>query len=219
MVKFIRENALVLSLLVILWVSGLYLVVSIPKSDLHLAINQWHSDFFDSFFKYITWLGSGWMVLLLSLVFLLVKVKHTVIFLAGNLLITIFVQTGKHLIFPHALRPVAYFKGEHALHLVDGVVMNLYNSFPSGHSATAFGIFVMLVFLTKSRGLKLLWLLVALLTAFSRVYLSEHFMLDILVGSLTGTILMFLTIYYFDRKFPGCCNYSVVSRLSHKKKV
>ena len=129
------------------------------------------------------------------------------------------VQVGKHLIFPDALRPVAYFKGIHTLHLVDGVVMHAYNSFPSGHSATAFGIFVMLIFLIKNRRLKLLWLAVALLTAFSRVYLSQHFMEDVLAGSLIGTLVMFFTVYYFDRYFPGCCNYSVVSRLTHKKRV
>jgi membrane-associated phospholipid phosphatase len=216
MVKFIRENSFVLVLLIIFWIAGLYLVVTIPKAELHLDINQWHSVFFDSFFKYVTWLGSGWMVLFLALLFLFFKVRDTVVFVVGNLLITIFVQVGKHLIFPDALRPVSYFKGGHVLHLVNGVAMHFYNSFPSGHSATAFGIFVMLILLTKSHGLKLLWLVMALLTAFSRVYLSQHFMVDILAGSFTGAVVMFLTIYYFDHKFPGCCNYSVTSRLSRK---
>ncbi len=219
MIKLIKANTFVLGVFALLWISGLVLVVSYPKADLHLAINQWHSDFFDTFFKYVTWLGNGWVVFLLSLVFLFVQVRQTVVFLVGNLLITIFVQVGKHLIFPAALRPVAYFKGIYALHLVDGVVMHAYNSFPSGHSATAFGIFVLLISLTKNRGLKFLWLMVALLTAFSRVYLSQHFMADILAGSLMGTFVMFFTVYYFDRYFSGCCNYSVLSRLPHKKKA
>jgi len=219
MVKLIKANAFVFGVFVLLWISGLVLVVSYPKAGLHIAINQWHSGFFDTFFKYVTWLGSGWAAFLLALIFLFVQVRHTVVFLVGNLLITIFIQVGKHLIFPAALRPVAYFKGIYALHLVDGVVMHAYNSFPSGHSATVFGIFVMLVFLIKNRGLKFLWLTVALLTAFSRVYLSQHFMEDILAGSLTGTFVMFFTVYYFERYFSGCCNYSIVSRLHHKKKV
>lgn len=219
MIKLIKANAFVLGVFVLLWFGGLFLVFSYPKADLHLAINQWHSAFFDAFFKYLTLLGSGWMVLLLALIFLLIQVRHAVVFLIGNLLITLFVQVGKHLIFPDALRPVAYFKGTHVLHLVDGVVMHSYNSFPSGHSATAFAIFVMLILLIKNRGLKFLLLLVALLTAFSRVYLSQHFMADILAGSLIGILVMFFTIYYFNRYFPGCCNYSVASRWAHKKKV
>ncbi len=219
MIKLIKANAFVFGVFVLLWISGLLLVVSYPKGGLHVVINQWHSGFFDEFFKYITWLGSGWMILLLAVVFLFGQLRHTVVFLVGNLFITIFIQVGKHLIFSTALRPVAYFKGIYALHLVDGVVMHAYNSFPSGHSATAFGIFVMLIFLIKNRGLKFLWLTVALLTAFSRVYLSQHFMVDILAGALTGTLVMFFTVYYFNRYFPDCCNYSVVSRLPHKKKV
>ncbi len=219
MIKLIKANAFVLGVFVLFWISGLLLVTSFPKAALHLAINQWHSGFFDNFFKYVTLLGNGWAVFLLALIFLFVRIRHTVIFLAGNLLITIFVQAGKHLIFPDTMRPVAYFKGIHSLHLVKGVTMYAFNSFPSGHSATAFGIFVMLIFLIKNRGLKFLWLTVALLTAFSRVYLSQHFMGDILAGSLIGTLVMLFTIYYFDRHLAGWCNYSLASRLPHRKKV
>ena len=219
MKSFFKVNAFILSVYLVLFVSGLFLVASYPKADLHLIINQWHTAFFDNFFRYVTWLGSGWAVLFLALLFLFFKVKNTVVFLAGNLLITIFVQVGKHIIFPGALRPITYFKGVHALHLVNGVVMHGYNSFPSGHSATAFGIFVMLIFLIKNRGLKILWLAIALLTAFSRVYLSQHFMEDVLAGSFIDTFAMFFTLYYFDRYFAGCCNCSVLKCFSHKKRI
>ncbi len=219
MKSFFKVNAFVLSVYLVLFVTGIFFVVSYSKADLHLIINQWHTGFFDIFFKYVTFLGNGWMVLALFLVFLLIKTRYAVIFLTGNFLITLLVQGTKHLIFPHALRPVAYFKGVHVLHLIPGVAMYSYNSFPSGHAATAFGIFVMLIFITKNRILKFLWLVIALLTAYSRIYLSQHFMVDILAGSLTGAIVMFLTVYYFNRYFRGFYNYPILYRLSHKNKV
>jgi len=219
MKSFFKVNAFVLSVYLVLFVTGVFLVISYSKADLHLIINQWHTVFFDIFFKYVTFLGNGWMVLILFLVFLLIKIRYAVIFLTGNFLITLLVQVTKHFIFPHALRPVAYFKGVHVLHLIPDVAMYSYNSFPSGHAATAFGIFVMLISITKNRTLKFLWLVIALLTAYSRIYLSQHFMVDILAGSLTGAIVMFLTVYYFNRYFLNFCNYPILHRQSHKNKV
>ncbi len=219
MKSFFKVNAFVLSVYLVLFVTGVFLVISYSKADLHLIINQWHTVFFDIFFKYVTFLGNGWMVLILFLVFLLIKIRYAVIFLTGNFLITLLVQVTKHFIFPHALRPVAYFKGVHVLHLIPDVAMYSYNSFPSGHAATAFGIFVMLISITKNRTLKFLWLVIALLTAYSRIYLSQHFMVDILAGSLTGAIVMFLTVYYFNRYFRNFCNYPILHRQSHKNKV
>ncbi len=199
-----------------MWIAALGLVLLEPKADLHLMINGWHSSFGDAFFSAITWMGSGWMVLFLFLIFLFVRVRYAVIFGVGNLLITLLVQVGKHLLFPHALRPVAYFKGGHPLHLVEGVHMHLYNSFPSGHSATAFGIFVLLVFITRKEWLRFLYLMVAVLTAFSRVYLSQHFMADAVAGSIIGFAGMWLTVYYFDNRWAGCCHFSILDYLKKR---
>ncbi len=216
MKKFIRENAFVLGFFMVFWVTGIFLVMIFPKAAIHLEINSWHSVFFDTFFKYITYLGSGWMILLVAVLFLFINVRYAVIFLVGNLLITLFVQVGKHLIYPGALRPVTFFKGVHPLHLVEGVTVHSYHSFPSGHSATAFGIFVMFILLTKNNGLKMLWLfLIGMLPNFSRIYLSQHFLEDVLAGSFIGLAAMMLTLFLFDYFFPECCRYTILNRFSH----
>jgi membrane-associated phospholipid phosphatase len=219
MKKFIRENAFVLAFFLFFWLAGLLLVMMFPKESIHLEINSWHTAWFDIFFKYITHLGSGWMILLMAFLFLFVKVRYTIIFLVGNIIITLFVQVGKHLIYPHALRPISYFKGAHVLHLVDGVVLHAYHSFPSGHSATAFGIFVMLILLTSNRTLKMVWLfLVGILPNFSRIYLSQHFLEDVLAGSFIGLLAMILTLFIFEKYFPLCCDFSIRLYPVHKKK-
>ena len=71
----------------------------------------------------------------------------------------------------------------------------LVNSFPSGHSATAFSLFVALSLLAPKY--KWVFLIFASLIALSRVALGVHFFSDILIGSLIGA----LTSIYLYSKF------------------
>ena len=203
MKDFIQKNRLVLLLYTVLLIGGTILIFFIPKAELHLYINRFHTPFFDLFFKYLTWLGSGWAVLLLFLLLLIKNRRTAIIFLAGNLLITIIVQGLKQLIFSDTLRPVAFFSEPDKLHLIPGETMNQFNSFPSGHSATIFGIFIIFIYLTNNPYGKVGWLFLVLLTAFSRVYLSQHFLMDILAGSFIGTITMVFTIWLFARHYTS----------------
>ncbi len=168
-----------------------------------------NTPFLDRFFKYITLLGSGGMMVLFALMLAMMKWRYAVIYLVGNVLITVLVQLGKHVVYPHAVRPITFFKG-HALHLVEGVTVHAYHSFPSGHSATAFGIFIFLIYLSKNNFLKFFWLVfIAILPNLSRVYLSQHFFMDIIAGSMAGLLVMMATIVFFEKYYPGCCNGSM----------
>lgn len=64
-------------------------------------------------------------------------------------------------------------------------------SFPSGHAATAFASSVVLIY--RERGL-LRWLpcLLAILIAFSRIYVGVHYPLDVLGGAIVGTLIALL---------------------------
>lgn len=61
-----------------------------------------------------------------------------------------------------------------------------YNSFPSGHSATAFSAFVGLSLLFPKY--KLLFYFFAIIVAISRVIVSAHYLSDIMFGSLIGAV-------------------------------
>jgi len=207
MKRLCKENAVFLLIYFIFLVVGVFLVLCKSKSTIHLSINEFHTPLFDLLFKTITWLGSGWMVLILLIILLFINYRHSLVFLVSNLLITLVVQVGKHLLFPHTLRPVEWFKENANLYLVPGVSVHSFHSFPSGHAATAFGLFFMLCLLTPRHFIKGLWVSLALLTAFSRVYLSQHFLIDIIGGSLIGLFITFFTYYYFSKfasdKFNG----------------
>lgn len=69
------------------------------------------------------------------------------------------------------------------------VLQNL--SFPSGHSVNAFATATVL---TGVAGLGYLPVAVAALVAFSRVYLGQHYLTDVLVGSGIGVAVAYLVI-------------------------
>jgi membrane-associated phospholipid phosphatase len=113
-------------------------------------------------------------------------------------------------------RPVSVFENYPHLELplVPGVDMYHGNSFPSGHASTFFMFCTCCVILMaihyiregKLRDLRtkilfnatlLLLLVFAALGAYSRVYLSQHFLSDICVGSIIGFTTPFLMLYLF----------------------
>jgi membrane-associated phospholipid phosphatase len=70
----------------------------------------------------------------------------------------------------------------------EGVEVYLYHSFPSGYTATAFALLFGVSLLIKNKIAKLLLLSLAILTGYSRVYLSLHFPSDVLAGSVIGVL-------------------------------
>ncbi len=199
----LSKNKIFLAVSFLFFIGIIILLLLYNKDISHITINKHHTAFLDSFFKNITYLGSGWMILVLFIIFLFLSYRLALMLAVSNLLITIIVQFLKNIVFPGSFRPKAYFEGIYELYFIPGVQVHSMHSFPSGHSATAFSIFFFLSLLSDKPIWKLLTIILAILTAFSRVYLSQHFMEDILLGSAIGLLLSFLVFYFFEEKLPG----------------
>jgi membrane-associated phospholipid phosphatase len=119
---------------------------------------------------------------------LMIRFRHAVFLVVVFLLSGLVVQLLKRFVFADVARPMKYFEGNHYLYLIKGVHQYCCNSFPSGHSATAFGIFLCFAMVAKQNWLKFLLFIFACLIAYSRVYLSQHFLIDAMGGSLIGVI-------------------------------
>ena len=104
----------------------------------------WNADLgllADQFFRFFTNLAEGWIwIPYLLVVFGLYK-KDLVFILLNFLSSTLLIQLPKNFIWPKVNRPIASGIEVSKIHTVAGVEVHTYNSFPSGHSATAFILF------------------------------------------------------------------------------
>ena|SRR3989344_3572755 len=71
------------------------------------------------------------------------------------------------------------------------------SSFPSGHATVIFTIFIILFY--NLNKYKYLWLFLAVLTGFSRIYLGVHYFTDVIGGFIIGLILGKNINSLFDR--------------------
>jgi len=170
-------------------------IVSYNKTQLHLITNKYHAPFFDQFFKYATYLGDGILFGALVLFFLKKRKKMSLVFLVCGLLTLLITHLFKKIIFKGLPRPVKVL-GEDALHLVDGVKIAMMNTFPSGHTTTAFAIATVLCFYFAKNKTQYLWIVLAIIAGYSRVYLSQHFLIDVLVGSVLGIFVGFMSVFF-----------------------
>lgn len=189
-----RKNLTVIKLIyVAFFMTGFLFVYTNNKAELHLQINSYHTSFLDVFFKYITHLGDGLMFGIFIILFFFINKKTSLLFAISGVLTLLLTHLFKKIVFKGMPRPVEFF-GENNLHLIQGVKMAHWNSFPSGHTMAAFTIATVLISITTKFYLRLLYLVLAILAGFSRVYLSQHFMMDILAGSALGILAGLLSI-------------------------
>lgn len=198
MVKLIKENRVFLLPYFLILVIILPFLLIYTKAEIHLFLNQFHTPIFDIAWKYITYLGDGLIIVIIGVLALLVSIRGSIFIVMSYLVSGLFAQILKRLLFPDVARPVKYFEGISDLHLIEGVKLYSYKSFPSGHATTAFAFFFILSMMVKNKLLKFLFLILAILVAYSRVYLSQHFVIDIIAGSFLGIIVSFLLYYWIN---------------------
>lgn len=186
-VTFTRNKWFYIPYFILIGICG-FSLIHFSKGEIHLWLNRFNSDFFDVFFKYLTNLGDGICLPAFLLIMIWYRFRNGLYLVVVFLLSGLLVQILKHFAFHDMDRPIKFFGDSVHLHLVDGVHQLCCNSFPSGHSATAFGFYLCFAIVSKSNLLKIAMFILACLVAYSRVYLSQHFLLDIFAGSLIGVV-------------------------------
>ena len=190
-------------IIILFWILGFVLIMTTNQLELHKQLNGFNSSCLDTIVPYATHIGDGGFAILLVVILFFVNKKYSIILLFSFLISSGITQFLKQVVFPNVMRPIHYFQNEEGFHFVKDVVMHTQNSFPSGHATTCFAIFTTLVLFWKENlRLQAIFAISAILFALTRVYLSQHFLEDVLAGSFIGTFTALLIgIYLPETRF------------------
>lgn len=158
------------------------------KGNAFLLLNTDLGPFADQLFRYGTYTGDGIIWVPVTLLILIFRRNYRILAFACIIISTLIAQLSKNVFFKGLPRPSLAFTDSSLFHSVAGVDLHTMNSFPSGHTTTAFTIFLMACFFIDKKWILSVGLLFALVAAYSRVYLAQHFPVDLAGGMLSATI-------------------------------
>lgn len=188
-----------------LWLYASFLLVGmaamtfIEKGNFELLINRCNNPSLDQFFKYVTYLGDGVIMAVAGIILLFIRYYYTVILLLISALHGLFLFIIKRFFFLGAPRPKVYLHGVANLHFVEGVTIHSLNSFPSGHTATIFSLTLFLALIINRKNWSFILFMLALVVGFSRIYLLQHFFIDVYYGSVVGVLSTLLVVFLSER--------------------
>lgn len=187
--------------LTLAFIASLAVVVSCcSKTQSFLAVNFYHHPALDRFFTYYTNMGDGLFCCAVILLLLLFRKRSLPFKLFLSYIFSgLLAQVLKHLYAEP--RPRAYFPDHFYNHFIQGVTLVGHNSFPSGHETTAFAMAATLALNMRDRRAGLLFGTLAISVGYSRVYLGQHFIQDILAGTLIGLFTAVLVEYLYHDHF------------------
>lgn len=188
------RNAVLFSLLLALGVAIFLLIYG--KENSFLVINKHNTPEFDYFFEYWTYLGDGIIWVPLFAYVLLYKREFFVAVLASLIICTVLTHFFKRVVFPDDFRPIVVLGDR--IHTIAGVKMNRLNSFPSGHTSTAFTLALLLAYLVKRNFWVYFFPIIAFFVGYSRIYLAQHFVTDVFAGMLVGIVSSYLSLLVYE---------------------
>lgn len=184
----------------VFFIGGGILLLLTDKGDVELYSNKLNHPALDFFFYWITLLGDGILIIAILIGILIWRIYYGIL---GGILFAVtslVSQSLKRLVFAEYPRPSKFFENLEDIHFVEDLKIYSWFSFPSGHASGAFTICFLLVLLFNNKSLQVLFFMLAFFAAFSRVYLFQHFFIDIYFGAMIGLVFSMITYYLIQYK-------------------
>ena len=180
--------------LALLFLTGSLLLAIDGKGGSFILLNSYHTDWLNTFFINYTNVGDGLFALFISVILFFYKRKKQALALLLSFLISgLLVQIIKNLVT--SPRPRLFFTSGQYTQFIDGVTLSNNSSFPSGHTASAFAVATVLVLTMQNKTWQLPILFAATLAGYSRMYLAQHFLTDVMMGVFLGLIAGIYSVY------------------------
>ena len=185
MYQIIKREKYILILFAVVFIMAIGFLLMYGKIESHMMLNTYHAPLLDTFFKYFTQIG-GWVPCAVAGILLVFKKwRVAVVILAAQLIATLITSPIKRII--RAPRPsVVLSEMGIQFPTVEGVDLHSTLSFPSGHTSAAFAFCIALAIFCPKIWQKTLFLILAIMGGYSRIYLSQHFIEDVLAGAIIG---------------------------------
>lgn len=207
---FWQKNKAYIILFLIGWFIAFYGVVfRLDKGDVILYFSENRHDFLNYFFRFCTLMGEGYVYVVATIIFFFFDRKKSIAIIISSLLVLITSQGLKHFFQHH--RPKRYFEefvsSPTVVNYVPDVVLHdgYISSFPSGHTTSAFAFYTLLAFFIPHKGFKIFVLFIAVLVGISRMYLVQHFLKDVVAGSMLGFSMGMVTYWLVNRYYYILC--------------
>jgi membrane-associated phospholipid phosphatase len=169
---------------------GFGIVYTVPYGDELIFFNSWRQEPLNTFFRFCSRLGEEHVYYVAIIIAFFFRFRTALLIALLGIFVTSFSFTLKD--YFGTERPMTYMAGQgrnSELRLVPDVRMNTgRTSFPSGHTMSAFAFYGFLAMLLRRREQWLGGILAytAILVGIARIFLVQHFLLDILGGALLG---------------------------------
>lgn len=185
-----KQGRIFIALTALLVLISCFFLFVMNKGELHLAFDHFHLNSNPTFFRYFTYMGDGlaFVIVVLGLIALRKPRKLVFSFAFTGVIVLFTVSFLKGVFFSDIARPWGYFEAG-SLRVIPGLDQHTSKSFPSGHTMAAFALYGLMSFWISAKRSGYILCMVAAAVGYSRIYLNQHFLVDVTVGATLGTFI------------------------------
>lgn len=176
---------------------AVFILLADTKKAGFILLNPYHSAFLNFVFEGVTVLGDGIFSIAFCVALLFIK-KRYLSFIVFISFATSGIVTQVIKDFISEARPALFLEKSNYPYFIDHVTLHNFHSFPSGHTTSAFALVSIIAFAVKDKKYAIPLLALAALVGYSRIYLGQHFLIDVTAGSFIGVLFSIICWMWFQ---------------------